>query len=58
MGKAPSPSALSLACPKNHHKKLDKKKRNKIDKNETFILQHYHVNHIVAKGHTFFPTKQ
>ena len=31
MGKAPSASAPPLACPKNHHKKLDKK-RNKIDK--------------------------
>ena len=34
MGKALSPSALPLACPKSHHKKLDKK-RGKIDKNET-----------------------
>ena len=30
---------------------------NKIDKNEIFILQQYHVNHIVAKGHTFFLSK-
>ena len=50
-GKAPSPSAPPLVCPKNHHKKLDKK----IDKNGTFILQHCPVNHIAAKGHTFFP---
>ena len=39
MGKAPSASAPPLACPKNHHKKLDKK-REKIDKNGTFILQY------------------
>ena len=37
MGKAPSASAPPLACPKNHHKKLDKK-REKIDKNGTFIV--------------------
>ena len=37
-GKASSPSAPPLAYPKNHHKKLDKK-RKKIDKNGTFILQ-------------------
>jgi len=33
--------------PKSYHKKLDKK-REKIDKNETFILQHRPGNHIVA----------
>ena len=32
----------------------NRKKTNKIDKNGTFILQHCPVNHIIAKGHTFF----
>ena len=55
-GKTSSPLAPPLTCPKNHHKKLDNK-RNKLDKNGTFILQHCPVNHIVAKGHTFFSSK-
>jgi len=65
-GKALSPLAPPLACPKNHHKKLDKK-RKKIDKNGTFILQHCPVNQVTPflrgtssesdKGHTFFPSK-
>ena len=33
---------------KSYHKKLDKKNGKKIDKNETFILQHRPGNHIVA----------
>ena len=45
------PGQGEVERPKNHHKKLDKK----IDKNGTFILQHCPVNHIAAKGHTFFP---
>ena len=35
---------------KSYHKKLDKKKREKIDKNGTFIHQHRPTYHIVAKN--------